>query len=95
MMPISLRCDPLCSQISKMDYWQNLENFFSGEGIFGGQNYTFDLKILFSENLSEWLFLIVISVKLKVNGTKVVSVFEFGPYFGSKWLFLSFFGVFT
>ena len=29
-------------------------------------------------------------LKLKVDGTKVVSVFEFGPYFGSKWLFLSF-----
>ena len=31
-----------------------------------------------------------ICVKLEVDGTKVVSAFEFGPYFGSKWLFLSF-----
>ena len=71
------------------------KTFFSGEVIFGGQNPKNEKKILFSKNLSEWLFLIVVCVKLKVDGTKVVSVFEFGPYFGSKWLFLAFFGFFT
>ena len=69
--------------------------FFSGRSFLEGKIHIFDLKVLFSKNLSEWLFLKVICVKFKVDGTKVVSVFGFGPYFGSKWLFLSFFGVFT
>ena len=62
--------------------------FFSGRSFLEGKIHIFDLKVLFSKNLSEWLFLKVICVKFKVDGTKVVSVFEFG-------LFLSFFGVFT
>ena len=77
--------------VGKEDYWQNPENFFfQGRSILEGKIQKMQKNILFHKNLSERLFLMVIWVKLKVDGTKVVSVFEFGPYFGSKWLFLSF-----
>ena len=56
----------------------------SGKLIFQGRSFL-EGKIQKNGKKSTLNFL-----KLKVDGTKVVSVFEFGPYFGSKWLFLSF-----
>ena len=55
----------------------------------------FNLKILFSKKFSEWLFLIISYAKLKLYANNVSFVFWFGPYFGQKMLFLSFFAVFT
>ena len=58
-------------------------------------NWNFNLKILFSKKFSEWLFLIISYAKLKLYANNVSFVFWFGPYFGQKMLFLSFFAVFT
>ena len=92
------------TKVSKIFEFSNLKGgllaksrklFFSRGGHFWRAKSKKCKKKLFSKNFSEWLFLMVMCVKLKVDRTKVVSVFKFGPYFGSKWLLLSFFGIFT